>query len=182
MNSFAHLYMRVFGLDFHTSFAKIVGIFPFVLKYFVIYWFLMQDRSLIYHMWKLSKDFYVENILYVGCFACCGLIFFHFSSFMWILENYSGTSSDVLHWRVAFKDQHLTSYRLFYWPLYSVFVHVFAGLMLASGSLWQVAGQNCGLFLAWFFSVRADKARGVSHATPWGRRRIGQARWCVLCV
>lgn len=46
----------------------------------------------------------------------------YFSSFIRILENDSVTSSDVLHWRVAFKDHHLTCYRLFYWPTASLCV------------------------------------------------------------
>ena len=55
---------------------------------------------------------------------------------------------------VRSKSLHLTSYCLFCGALMELvclfvclFVRVFAGRQLASGSLWQVAGQSCGAFL-----------------------------------
>lgn len=60
-------------------------------------------------------------------------------------------SGNILCWCHALKELHLTSHCLFYGPF--VKLVCFAGRELASGSLWQVAGQSCGLFACFFVCV-----------------------------
>lgn len=63
---------------------------------------------------------------------------------------------------VRSKSLHLTSYCRFcgaLMELVCLFVRVFAGRELASGSLWQVAGQSCGAFLRVSFACVCVRVR-----------------------
>lgn len=48
----------------------------------------------------------------------------------------------------------------------NLFVRVFAGPELASGSLWQVAGQSCGLFSQCFCVCPAKAWKGGQPCNP----------------